>query len=123
MAAERLTDDILVEILSRVPAKSLCRFKCVSPHWLGLTQDPHHRKKLPQTLTGFFHSEDGSTSEDHRLLESPVKFTNLGGTQHRPPVDTSFAFLPDKYKRFDLLDCCNGLPPLPLVRRLCQRRP
>ncbi|KQK17010.1 hypothetical protein BRADI_1g31940v3 [Brachypodium distachyon] len=26
MAAERLTDDILVEILSRVPAKSLCRF-------------------------------------------------------------------------------------------------
>ncbi|KAI4966093.1 hypothetical protein ZWY2020_046598 [Hordeum vulgare] len=36
MPAERLTDDLLVEILSRVPAKVLCWCKCVSRHWLGL---------------------------------------------------------------------------------------
>ncbi|KQK17006.1 F-box protein At5g07610 [Brachypodium distachyon] len=105
-AAERLTDDILVEILSRVPAKSLCRFKCVSPHWLGLTKDPHHRKKLPQTVAGFFH--DSTSEEAEGLLESRVDFTNIGGTQRRPPVDTSFAFLPG-HRRFDLLDCRNGL--------------
>jgi hypothetical protein len=38
-AADRLTDDLIVEILSRVPAKSLCRFKCISKHWLSLTND------------------------------------------------------------------------------------
>ncbi|CAM0953990.1 unnamed protein product [Alopecurus aequalis] len=46
-SAERLTDDLLVEILSRLPAKSICRFKCVSCHWLHLIDNPDHRKKLP----------------------------------------------------------------------------
>ncbi|XP_014753020.1 F-box protein At5g07610 isoform X2 [Brachypodium distachyon] len=108
MAVDRITDDILVEILSRVPAKSLCRFKCVSKHWLGLTNDPHHRKRLPQTLAGFFYS-GSSRKTEQRFLESPVVFTNLGGTQCcRPPIDTSFAFLPS-HRRLDLLDSCNGL--------------
>ncbi|CAM0953987.1 unnamed protein product [Alopecurus aequalis] len=46
-SAERLTDDLLVEILSCLPAKSICRFKCVSCHWLQLIDHPDHRKKLP----------------------------------------------------------------------------
>ncbi|KAI5004583.1 hypothetical protein ZWY2020_031826 [Hordeum vulgare] len=53
-AAERLTDDLIVEILSRVPAKSLCRFKCVSKHWLSLANDRSYRRKLPQTLIDFY---------------------------------------------------------------------
>ncbi|KAF7111126.1 hypothetical protein CFC21_111172 [Triticum aestivum] len=59
MAVERLTDDLLVEILARLPVKSLCRFKCVSNHWLALIHHPEHRKKLPQPLAGFFY---GSTT-------------------------------------------------------------
>ncbi|KAF8722243.1 hypothetical protein HU200_022551 [Digitaria exilis] len=54
-AAADLTDDLIVEILSRLPVKSICRFKCVSRHWRGLISDPAHRKKLPQTLSGFFY--------------------------------------------------------------------
>ncbi|XP_022679970.1 uncharacterized protein LOC111256353 [Setaria italica] len=53
-AVASLPDDPLVEILSRVPVKSLCRFKCVSKAWRDLIADPLHRKKLPQTLEGFF---------------------------------------------------------------------
>ncbi|KAE8789051.1 F-box protein [Hordeum vulgare] len=70
-AAERLTDDLIVEILSRVPAKSLCRFKCVSKHWLGLTNDRSYRRKLPQTLTGFY--------QGIKLVDSALPFTNLSG--------------------------------------------
>ncbi|XP_010240438.1 F-box protein At5g07610 isoform X1 [Brachypodium distachyon] len=104
MAVDGITDDILVEILSRVPAKSLCRFKCVSKHWLGLTNDRNYLKKLPQTLTGFFYS---STTEG-QFLESPIVFTSLSGSHGCPPIDTSFAFLPS-HQRLNLLDCCNGL--------------
>ncbi|XBH85979.1 hypothetical protein VPH35_073756 [Triticum aestivum] len=82
MAATRLTDDLLVEILARVPAKSLARFKCVSKHWLSLTFDRSHRRRLPQTLSGFFYSSTG----EECFLESPVH-----------------------HRRVDLLDCCNGL--------------
>ena len=49
-----LPDDPLVEILSRVPAKSVCRFKCVSKAWRDLIADPHYRKKLPQAMQGLF---------------------------------------------------------------------
>ena len=54
-AAADLTDDLIVEILSRLPVKSICRFKCVSRHWRALISHPEHRKKLPQTLSGFFY--------------------------------------------------------------------
>jgi hypothetical protein len=66
--ADDLTDKLIVEILSRLPFKSVCRFKCVSRHWLhGLITSPAHRAKLPQTLTGFFRrivNHDPSDGQD-----------------------------------------------------------
>ncbi|KAF7097876.1 hypothetical protein CFC21_099659 [Triticum aestivum] len=99
-AAERLTDDLLVEILSRVPARSLCRFKCVSKHWLGLINDRTYRRKLPRTLTGFLFR--GTTEE--QLVHPVLHFTNLSGNRSR----TNLTFLPYGRNAF-LLDCCNGL--------------
>ncbi|KAG2632196.1 hypothetical protein PVAP13_2NG068800 [Panicum virgatum] len=55
--AAGLPDDAIVEILSRVPARSVQRFKCVSRAWRGLIADPLHSKRLPQTLEGFFCSD------------------------------------------------------------------
>ena len=48
--AASLTDDLLVEILRRLPIRSVCRFKCVSRSWRKLISDPDYRKKLPQTM-------------------------------------------------------------------------
>ncbi|KAB8098031.1 hypothetical protein EE612_026976 [Oryza sativa] len=42
-----LPDDLIVDILSRLPAKSVCRFKCVSWRWRRLISHRDHRKKLP----------------------------------------------------------------------------
>ncbi|CAN6203251.1 unnamed protein product [Urochloa humidicola] len=53
-AVSTLPEDPLVEILSRVPGKSLCRFKCVSKVWRDLIAELLRRKKLPETLEGFF---------------------------------------------------------------------
>ncbi|PRQ23698.1 putative F-box domain-containing protein [Rosa chinensis] len=42
------TEDLLIQILLRVPARPLVRFKCVSKHWLSLISDPKfcHRHTL-----------------------------------------------------------------------------
>ncbi|KAK9925456.1 hypothetical protein M0R45_033780 [Rubus argutus] len=42
------TEDLLTEILVRVPAKPLVRFKCVSKHWFSIISDPKfcHRHTL-----------------------------------------------------------------------------
>lgn len=36
-----LPEDVILEILSRLPVKSLHRFKCVSKSWCALINDPH----------------------------------------------------------------------------------
>ncbi|GMP76920.1 hypothetical protein CsSME_00033389 [Camellia sinensis var. sinensis] len=37
-------DEILVEVLLRLPVKSLCRIRCVSKPWLSLISDHHFIK-------------------------------------------------------------------------------
>nr|XP_020191759.3 F-box protein At5g07610-like [Aegilops tauschii subsp. strangulata] len=104
MAAERLADDLLIEILSRIPLRSVCHLKCVSKDWLSLIDHPDHRRKLPQTLAGFFYTR----SDNAELpMETEVRLTSVLG-KNCPPIDTLFAFLPS-HRRIDLLDCCNGL--------------
>ncbi|KAF7017970.1 hypothetical protein CFC21_031321 [Triticum aestivum] len=104
-AASLLTDDLIVEILSHLPARSVHRFKCVSPSWRALITDPANRKKLPQALAGFlystFHRRDPHFHEFH--------FANISNSPS-PPVDPLLPFLPsDKYLYVNQLDTCNGL--------------
>ena len=102
-AVASLPDDAIVEILSRVPARSVQRFKCVSRAWRGLIADPLHSKRLRQTLEGFFcMSYDGN-----RFPKMARHFTNVSGTGE-PLIDPSLSFLP-RYESTDIVDSCNGL--------------
>ncbi|XBJ15066.1 hypothetical protein VPH35_007043 [Triticum aestivum] len=100
--AANLTDDLVVDILSRLPARSVCRFKCVSTTWRDLISHPVHRLKLPQTLAGFFTRHDSETG-----LWLVPHFTNVSG-RGLPLVSPSLDFLPI-HKHIYLLDSCNGL--------------
>jgi len=39
-ASDRFPDHIICEILTRLPAKSICRFKCVSKRWISVISNP-----------------------------------------------------------------------------------
>ncbi|VAH84283.1 unnamed protein product [Triticum turgidum subsp. durum] len=101
----RLTDDILVDIISRVPYKSTCCCKCVSPRWRDLISHRDHREKMPQSILGFFY-------QGYNKFRFPKKaryFTNLS-RQRYPLVDPSLSFLPNHHSHsLDILDGCNGL--------------
>ena len=50
-----LTDHVLVLILHRLTARSLCSCKCVCRSWNRLILDSEYRKELPQIIVGFFY--------------------------------------------------------------------
>ncbi|KAL6658204.1 hypothetical protein ACP70R_003790 [Stipagrostis hirtigluma subsp. patula] len=97
-----LPDDILVEIFSRMPYRSLCRFKCVSPSWRTLCSDPELRKKAAQTLSGFFFFR-----RDHCDKSSHLLLLNMSG-RVQPLLDPPLPFL-SHYGDFRLHSSCNGL--------------
>nr|CAB3452183.1 unnamed protein product [Digitaria exilis] len=92
-----LPDDLLVDILARVPARSLCRSKCI----------PLHRKRLPQTLHGFFFVDEKIHGR------RPIEFASLQRESRSAPlqIDTSLSFLTKRpgIETLTFSDCCNGL--------------
>ncbi|KAM0924201.1 hypothetical protein ACQ4PT_005024 [Festuca glaucescens] len=103
VSASLLPEDLVVEILSRVPYDSLCRFKCVSTSWLVLCSDPDIRNKSPQTLSGFFYRRYSARHHSSYLQQ----FTNVSG-RGRPMIDPSLPFLPTR-EEIKIVDYCNGL--------------
>ncbi|KAL6909926.1 hypothetical protein ACP4OV_001585 [Aristida adscensionis] len=102
--AASLSDELIVEILSRLPIRSLCRFKCVSRSWHRLISDRGNRRKLPHTLAGFFYR----SYDRERSPPLALHFTNVSG-RGPPFVSPSFSFLPVPSADVRLLDCCSGL--------------
>uniref|UniRef100_A0A0A8Y2W0 F-box domain-containing protein n=1 Tax=Arundo donax TaxID=35708 RepID=A0A0A8Y2W0_ARUDO len=97
VSAAKLTDDLVMEILSRLPFKSFCRFKCVCKAWLAFSSDPHYCQKLPKVPTGFFYQDCNNNA---------IKVVSL--SKNDEDIDVTLSFLPD-YEQFKLTDCCNGL--------------
>ena len=112
-AAPGLPDDPLVEILSRVPAKSVCRFKCVSKAWRDLITHPNHRKKLRQPMQGLFlqtSEVNDDELDDDELDRISFSFIDLTVRSVSLDIDPCFSFLTEMtgIEAF-LLDSCSGL--------------
>ncbi|CAL5086088.1 unnamed protein product [Urochloa decumbens] len=90
-----LPDDLIVEILSRLPAKSLCRFLCVSKSWHALVSDRGRR-----ACFFFLRRRDGIRSQG---------FVTAKGDDGLPLVDSALSFLPaSTCSKISLLDSCNS---------------
>lgn len=111
-AVDGLPEDSLVEILARVPVRSVYRSKCVAKGWRDLIEDPLHGKKIPQTLRGFFSIDKEIYGRGCRgSARAHVGFTSLRARSARLGIDRRLSFL-TKLPRIKILtfaDSCNGL--------------
>ncbi|CAO1941568.1 unnamed protein product [Urochloa humidicola] len=98
--AAYLPDDLIVKILSCLPAKSLCRFMCVSKSWHALVSDPD-LLLAPRPCFFFWRYHDDVVSPG---------FITAEGEGDLPLVDPALSFLPASIcDEITLLDSCNGL--------------
>ncbi|XP_068320913.1 F-box/kelch-repeat protein At3g06240-like [Pyrus communis] len=92
-----LSEDIIEDILSRLPVKSVCRFRCVSKLWLHLTTQPHfiqahlkrtQSRKLLISSTNSLFSLDHLAPIDDDLLPLELDFPLKGGEPLLPWIQT-----------------------------------
>ncbi|KAF7111192.1 hypothetical protein CFC21_111233 [Triticum aestivum] len=107
----KLTHDLVAEILSRVPYKSLCICKCVCPAWRGIIADPANRKKMAQTLAGFFYRINNEATAEPRGFDG-VKYADMSAFPWSivPETHPRLPLPPDSTDCFcSLEDSCDGL--------------
>ncbi|CAK9142900.1 unnamed protein product [Ilex paraguariensis] len=115
MSSCNLPQDLIVQILSRLPVKSLLRFKSVSKPWLALTMNPTfislhltHTDMNPKNDAVIIHSL--SLRHDHIM-----SLCNVNPIDNKP-INLDHPF-PEIFLQMDLVGSCNGLvclgcPPL-----------
>ncbi|XP_047095590.1 F-box protein At5g07610-like isoform X2 [Lolium rigidum] len=98
VTAAKLTDDLVVDILSRLTYKDYCRCKCAYKAWSALSSDPHYHKKLPtKVTTGLLYQGRN---------KSAIPLVSL--SQDDEEIDGILADAPH-YEHLEIVDCCNGL--------------
>ncbi|KAK8949733.1 F-box protein [Platanthera zijinensis] len=97
-----LTDDLLVEILIRLPPKCIYRSKCVSRSWRRLIADRYVASRLPLIVSGVFYRCAGQYSG----LKLDANYgCNLTG---RGFEEEDLSYLPFHHNS-SIIDCSNGL--------------
>ncbi|KAJ6854301.1 F-box protein-like [Iris pallida] len=111
-----LSDDLAMEVLVRLPVRSIMRFRCVSKAWNSLISElgRRHRDRMPPAMVGYI-------QEYHGYPQNTTKFTGIGrrscyssdalaaaGTRSRGP---DFSFMPLCYAQENrtIVSVCNGL--------------
>ncbi|KAM0937737.1 putative F-box domain-containing protein [Dioscorea sansibarensis] len=105
-SGNRLTDDILINILIRLPPKCLCKFMVISKAWHSLISDAYFRAQLPPTMAGlFYHFRYQDPNNGNYKINN--EYISIPSFNHGI-IDTTLSFLPYP-GHFQILDSCNGL--------------
>ena len=105
-------EDILTEILVRVPARILLRFKCVSKHWLSFISDPKfchlHTLRNPKPSTSAVLS---NLSRDIGLIPINLDHGRTTSKGSGTPSCNPLNFIPNQlcHDNIDIIQSCNGL--------------
>ncbi|KAL6646221.1 hypothetical protein ACP70R_017829 [Stipagrostis hirtigluma subsp. patula] len=93
-----LSDDVLGEIIRRLPVKSVARSKCVSKNWCATISDGYLRRRLPLHLSVVYYPDGGSGG--------PRFACASGGERWLEDCDLTFFPLMEGAV---VCDACNGL--------------
>ncbi|KAL7216386.1 hypothetical protein ACSBR1_028349 [Camellia fascicularis] len=108
---DNLPYEIMEDILSRLPIKSLIRFRCVSKSWLSLTHNPYLIK---------LHFNRSSQENPSLILTTTIITTHFRAqlylTDSQRISCNNIRFSQPNFNEFRILGSCNGL--LFLVHRL-----
>ncbi|GAB4850241.1 hypothetical protein Ancab_029537 [Ancistrocladus abbreviatus] len=108
-----LNTDVSINILSRLPTKTLIQLKCVSKGWQRLISDPDFIKvqtRSTQPISGFFFQEKFQWCDDDIERVIYIQLGVQGAKLHQTVLD----FLPEKVVIFtssDGLLCCRSCMP------------
>ncbi|KAI3440834.1 F-box domain-containing protein [Psidium guajava] len=123
--AESFTEDIVIEILSRLPIKSLIRFKCVSKRWQCLISDGGFAKLHLQRL------KEGDITPSQRIVKNGILETihyelldgGIGGDEGSAVVKLHEPRMDDPTWEPDLVGSCDGLVCLAVQDRFLLYNP
>ncbi|KAK2644022.1 hypothetical protein Ddye_019217 [Dipteronia dyeriana] len=106
----KLPEEIVADILSRLPVKTLMRFKCVCKPWLSLISSPHFAKrKLKQARAAAPHNNSRLFLASHPLQSIDYETFSGGGGDH--DVSQEHAYPVTKAPEWDvqIVGSCDGL--------------
>ncbi|MED6139351.1 hypothetical protein PIB30_083048 [Stylosanthes scabra] len=107
MKKKELPQEVMVEILLRLPVKSLLRFKCVSKHWLSLISDPNFAKQHFELSMNPCHKIICMYTSD--LLAWSWDFNKpLLNHSAFSTIDLPLAFIPPNYYWMRIVGSCRG---------------
>ncbi|GAA0175646.1 hypothetical protein LIER_41953 [Lithospermum erythrorhizon] len=98
-----LPDDVITDILSRLPVKPLLRFRCVCKPWLDLIDSPVFIK---------LHLNKTKKLESHRTLIQQGSAPDIYTVDFDSITKTNIAeviSVPDPFGPVGVVNCCNGL--------------
>ncbi|XVF57237.1 hypothetical protein PTKIN_Ptkin06aG0188500 [Pterospermum kingtungense] len=110
-------EDLILPILTTLPAKSLLRLKCVSKHWLSLITSPdfieHHlqnqRKDYPQLIVASTAPEIGIVLESVSIVDVEVEKEGGPGASKGFQRCTNICHLPPYPDDYCFSNSCDGV--------------
>ncbi|XP_019439762.1 PREDICTED: F-box/kelch-repeat protein At3g23880-like [Lupinus angustifolius] len=103
--------ELIIEILSRVPVKSLIQFKCVCKSWKTLISDPQFAKKHLSTIQHNHHNHHLLLSMNDTLDNMIFGSYSLQSIfETSPPISTQVSYPFNTQNCFDLMvGSCDGM--------------
>ncbi|KAJ1286466.1 hypothetical protein BS78_03G354200 [Paspalum vaginatum] len=102
-------EDVLTEILARLPCRSLARFQCVSTSWRRIISSDYLRHRLPLITSGVLY-HDGPRGDDggggRRQQAYTYACASGGGGVAGEAADLGFF---PRHDTSTIIDGCNGL--------------
>ncbi|OEL28061.1 hypothetical protein BAE44_0010921 [Dichanthelium oligosanthes] len=105
-SVKSLSDDMLADIILRLPVKSVARSKCVSKNWCATISDGYLRRRLPLQLSVVYFPDDPASGRGGKAPRFAC--AEDGGSGRGVLEDRDLGFFPFLDGAV-VCDACNGL--------------